>query len=164
MKKFIPTLLACIGLAQTAIGEPIATTEDSWFVAEAKVNGNPLIVRARNKLPNNDTRKDFIWLTTISWSYSLEPNGMPEREAQSRMNVLEDTIESQLERHGFCIQAISRTGNGKKEWSYYIRDREAFMEAFNKAMEGQLPFPIEINFFHDPQWLELNNLLMAVKK
>jgi hypothetical protein len=89
---------------------------------------------------------------------------MPKSDDNARMKVLEDIIESSLEAHGTCMQVISRTGNGMREWSYYIRDRDDFIDALNTALAKQPTFPIEINFFEDPAWQELSHIQDSVAK
>ena len=50
----------------------------------------------------------------------------------------------------------SKTGNGLKELIYYIRDRDGFSERLNAALAGQPRYPIDITFYHDPEWQELS--------
>jgi hypothetical protein len=136
----------------------------NWSVAEGTRDGHPVIVRFVNDFPNEQTRHNYRWLTVISWKYSPDQRGMPEPSDTARMKVLEDIIESSLEAHGTCMQVISRTGNGMREWSYYIRDRDEFIDALNTALAKQPKFPIEINFFEDSAWRELSHIQNSVAK
>jgi len=161
MKEIIGTIIACIGLAQPAIW---AAPSDGWFAAKGETNGNLLIVRAKESLPDVNTRKVFPWLTVITWEYPLRSGGLPEPSVNDQIEVFESTTESKLEKAGLCVLAIIQTGNGKKEWSYYIQDREKFMEAFNKSFDGKPALPIKIEFYNDPDWKELEQLLAATNK
>ena len=53
----------------------------------------------------------------------------------------------------------SRTGNGSKEFSYYIADRDSFIQAFNQALRTHPAYPIEINFFEDREWKDFRAIL-----
>ena len=71
-------------------------------------------------------------------------------------------IEAGVESRGYCVQAVTRTGNGLREWSYYIKDRDEFTEAFNRALSGKPRLPIQIDFYEDPNWEELVNVHKSV--
>ena len=74
------------------------------------------------------------------------------------MNEMEDALEAGVESRGYCVQAVTRTGNGTREWSYYIRDRDEFTGALNRALSGKPRLPIQISFYEDPSWEELVNV------
>jgi hypothetical protein len=129
------------------------TFEDSKPVLYKLLVGALPAAAAAGKLP---------WLTIISWSYDgSENNGMPSEAVNERMMALEETISGQLERDGFLLQTYSRTGNNLKEFYYYINDREAFLDAFNAALAGHDHYPIEITFYEDPEWQDLQEVLQA---
>lgn len=76
---------------------------------------------------------------------------------------LEHAIEN-LEQEGYCLYAYSRTGNNLKELVYYISDRDEFMEEFDKALRDQPVYPIEINFYEDRGWKDLQQILEMFRK
>jgi hypothetical protein len=135
-----------------------------WSLAEGERNGLPFILRYMSELPDTKTRANYGWLTVISWSYAVRGKGMPQAADNTRLNELEGIIHEKLEPAGHCILVISRTGNGQREWSYYIRDRDEFIAAFNDALADKPRFPIEITFYEDPQWSELRDLHRNVKQ
>jgi hypothetical protein len=115
-----------------------------------------------NELPAAAAVETLPWLTIISWDYDgSENNGMPSEAVNERMMALEEAIAAQLERDGFLIQTYSRTGNNLKGLYYYINDRDSFLEAFNAALEGHDRYPIDITFYEDPQWQDLQEVLEA---
>jgi hypothetical protein len=135
--------------------------DDDWTVGEAKINGLPWIVRIRSQLPARPDREIYENLIIISWQYSADESGMPERAEHKSMNELEDAIEQQLEPSGLGVQAASTTGNGTKEWRYYTYDTDEFMDKFNQSLVGHQTYPIEIQLFKDPDWSGLSELLPA---
>ena len=44
------------------------------------------------------------------------------------------------------------TGMGLKEWIFYARTREQFLDEFNQLLAGHPGYPIEIEFAEDPAW------------
>jgi len=44
------------------------------------------------------------------------------------------------------------TGLGLREWVYYTRDREQFMERLNELLQGHAAYPVEIEIYDDPDW------------
>jgi hypothetical protein len=80
------------------------------------------------------------------------------------MNGLEDIIESSLESRGLCMEVVSKTGDGVREWTYYIRDRDEFTRALNAALANLPRLPIEIAFYEDPKWQKLSRVRQSVAK
>ena len=164
MKRFLSSLLAGIGISQSAIPAEPAKPEDKWMVGRTEDAGQTVIIRALLALPDAASRKGFVWLMTISWDYTPREGGMPTTEVHKQMNDLEDAIEHKLEATKLCIQTLSRTGNGKKQWEYYITDREQFLKAFNELMRGKPQLPIKINFYEDANWQSLRDIHKATSK
>ncbi len=109
-------------------------------------------------LPPEGVRERFGWLTVVSWRYDgAKNNGMPTTDVHEQMVLLEDSIDS-LQEAGLCVQVYTKTGNGLKELVYYIGDREEFMRAFNEALADQPIYPLEIEFFEDPEWSDLQTV------
>jgi hypothetical protein len=115
-----------------------------------------------SELPPATAAAKLPWLTIVSWDYDGSGNnGMPPEAVNERMMALEEIISTQLERDGMLLQTYSRTGNNLKAFYYYINDRDSFLEAFNAALEGHDRYPIEITFYEDPQWQDLQEVLEA---
>lgn len=141
----------------------LAADEASYpkgVIGESVENGNVVIWKFVNEAPTAEQMEQLPWLTVISWKYEGGENGgLPAEDVYNRMVELERAIETRMEASNFCTHANSRTGNGLKELVYYIKDRDAFIEKFNAALHGHPRYPIEINFYHDPEWSEFHELL-----
>lgn len=99
-------------------------------------------------------------LAVITWNYNgSQYNGMPEGEVKLRIMQLESTIENHKNNSINYRHAYSRTGNNTKELIYYSRSQEKFMANLNNALAKHKRYPIEINFYNDSEWLELQKLL-----
>lgn len=153
---FVLALLGC---------SHMGNSHDLGIIGRSYEDGLPVIYKLVEEIPEESLRAASPWLTVVSWKYDGSGNnGMPEKDLNQSMVRLEGAIEGALVRPGFCRHAYSRTGNGLKELAYYISDREAFMSAFNDAMSRNPRYPIEINFYNDPEWQDFVGLLEAFRR
>lgn len=129
-----------------------------WVLLSGEADGRPLVMKVMEELPPESVRERFGWLTVVSWRYDgAKNNGMPSSDIHDQMILLEDSIDS-LQQAELCVQVYTKTGNGLKELVYYIGDREEFMRAFNEALADQPRYPLEIEFFEDPEWGDLQTV------
>lgn len=134
--------------------------EPKGVIGKYVENGLPVILKFVQEFPEPEIREQFPQLTVISWIYDgSENNGMPEAEVNEQIMALEDAIDDLLTIEKIAQHAYSRTGNGLKELVYYISDQEVFMARFNQSLQGQPRYPIEINFYNDPEWEDFEKLL-----
>ena len=137
----------------------MAWSEETWSVGEAKIKGKPVVYKFINEFPDKVTRHRLPWLTVVSWKYDgSSNNGMPPKEVNESMIKLEDGLETIKDRENLYLDVYSATGNNLKEFVFYIADREQFMANFNQALNGHPVYPIEINFYEDKEWSELEKL------
>lgn len=153
-------LSSIIGAAFLIGATCMSEAQESGIIGEVEEEGFSVVFKFVDEFPSPDIRTTFSWLTVISWKYDGDDrSGMPPEEINQRMIALEHVIEQSLEDKGLCRHAYSRTGNGLKELVYYISDREDFMATFNDALESHPRYPIEINFYEDPEWEDFRKIL-----
>ena len=135
-----------------------AAGSEDWLLIKYERDGLPIVMKVMEDLPPAAVRDGFEWLTVLSWRYDAsENNGMPIPEANIQMIQLESSIDI-LQEAELCVHVYSKTGNGLKELVYYISDRDEFMQAFNQALANQPAYPLEIEFFEDPEWGDLQTV------
>ncbi|MEZ8278576.1 DUF695 domain-containing protein [Vibrio cyclitrophicus] len=140
------------------------STEPKGIIGETQENGLPVIYAFENVVPAEEVQNKLKWLLVISWKYDgSNNNGMPLSDVNNSMMELEDIIENLIANNSFIKHAYSRTGNNLKELVYYIADNDKFLEYFNEEASGKQKYPIEINFYKDEQWTELQGLLKDFK-
>ena len=83
---------------------------------------------------------------------------MPRPEENQRMLELEIALDK-IERPEFCVEAYRRIGAGLREFVYYIADSDRFLAEFNDYAVGVPRYPIEIKFYEDETWSELQELI-----
>lgn len=146
--------------ALIGMNSPVQSQEEPGIIGRVYENGLPVIYKFVNALPPDEVRRALQWLTVISWKYDgSNHNGMPPADENQRMIVLEDTIENEIDNPSLLRHVYSRTGNGLKEFVYYVHERDQFLERLNNALAGHARYPIEINFYEDTQWEDFRRLL-----
>lgn len=152
---FLASLL--VATAAAAVEEP------NWIVAEGQESGQRVIFKFLGEMPEPESRAKMSVLTVIAWKYDGAANeGLPSATEREQMNTLEDTLD--LIDADILAPAFSRTGNNLKELAYYIGDREQFLASLNRVLRGHARYPIEISFYEDPQWRELQRFIDSVER
>ena len=137
----------------------MAWSEETWSVGETEVQGKTVVCKFMNEFPDKDIRNKMSWLTVISWKYDGSTNnGMPPLEINKLMLKLESALEQIKGREKVYFDVYTQTGNNLKEFVFYISEREKFMLNFNDALKGHSVYPIEINFYEDSEWSDLEEL------
>ena len=88
---------------------------------------------------------------------------MPLADINEKMILLEEAIENTMDSSKQFQHAYSRTGNNLKEFVYYSSSQNKFMNLLNKTLAGHERYPIEINFYEDPEWSEFKKLIEDLK-
>jgi hypothetical protein len=153
-------VLVFLGLASAAHGAPISI-EGAWFVATAQKNGNEIVFRVRGSMPSSDVVGGHPILATVEWPYEARANGMPELSVARKQYEFEDSIENEIESTGVCIRAFARTGNGMRQWNYYISDKHEFVRRLEEIKSKSPDLRFSVSFNADPGWDALRELQKA---
>ena len=155
----MPAKLLLVGILVLIMSTPNSAAGDSpWLLPKYQKEGYPIVMKVMEERPPESVRDRFGWLTVISWRYDrTENNGMPLPDVNNKMIDLENAIDG-IQENDLCIQVYSKTGNGLKELVYYIGDRDEFMKAFNEALTDHPRYPLDIEFFDDPKWGDLQTV------
>lgn len=79
------------------------------------------------------------------------------------MRQLEDLLSDSFEDKALSVHAYNRTGNGLKEFAYYIADPGTFMTEVNRILKPLPRFPIDINFYLDEEWSDFQAIVGMFK-
>lgn len=142
-----------------------SNTEPKGIIGRYYEGKFPVVVKFVNELPTIDTQKHFTSLTVVSWKYDgSSNNGMPTKEINEKMLVLEGALSKTIEKSKSYVHAYSRTGNNLKEFVYYSKGLDEFMPLLNETLQSHESYPIDIDFYEDPEWAELKKLLEDFKE
>ena len=134
---------------------------ESWFTAMGEEEGLPLVFRGRQSVPSGVDESDYPSLVSIFWPYEPDNNGMPDAETNDAQIELEDALE-ELDAAGVSLLMLVVTGNGRKEWHWYVCDVGSWMEELNRLLADHPVFPIEIENRHEPDWAMYHGFISGV--
>lgn len=124
--------------------------------------GTAIIYRYVKEFPRDFLRSHQPDRIIVVWRYKGE-KGMPSVAERTSMDDLEDAL-APLEKDGFATLALVSTGDNLKEWTYYTKAEDTFLERLNSALRSKPAFPIEIHASPDPGWTTYNRFVEGVKE
>lgn len=137
--------------------------ENIYFMAEGEEDGKPLIFRSLHHIPSGIIESDYPNLVTISWYYEPEnESGMPDTETNNIQIELEEALEA-LDSPGVSLLMLVVTGNGRKEWHWYVLDVDAWINKLNELLADYPPFPIQIENHYQPDWALYHTFISGVE-
>ncbi len=83
---------------------------------------------------------------------------MPDVEANRGMLALDEALGT-LESLRLCTEAYRRVGCDLREFVLYVEDRDDFLASLNRALADHPNYPIEIKFYDDETWSDLEKLI-----
>jgi hypothetical protein len=128
------------------------TSTDPWLIAQGEEDGLPLLFRMRELMPEGVQPDKYPHLVNILWQFDTSGSGMPPDDVVDQMNEFEDRLD-ELEGAAIGYMMVSITGNGRKEWLWYVSDTDRYMQRVNRALAGAgARFPVDFQSSEDPTW------------
>jgi len=113
-------------------------------------SGEVAVMRVRFERPSRGDISNLRAAIVVKWPYS-DLSQMPAQVENERQLLFERALDPLAPSEISELVHVS-TGMGLKEWIFYATSSEAFMERFNQLLSGFPAFPIEIEFYDDPEW------------
>jgi len=140
-----------------------AGAENIYFTATGEQEGRPVIYRSMQSVPAGEKESDFPTLINIYWPFEKEENnGMPDQNTNEKQIAFEDAIAS-LDVNGTSHLMLVVTGNGRKEWIWYVKDSNKWMNKLNELLTGHEVYPIQIEMEKDSEWSTYHNFVSGVE-
>ncbi|OOF24070.1 hypothetical protein BZJ19_11910 [Salinivibrio proteolyticus] len=140
-----------------------AVAENIYFTATGEQEGRPVIYRSMQSVPEGEKEADFPTLINIYWPFEKEENnGMPDQSTNDKQVAFEDAI-APLDVNGTSHLMLVVTGNGRKEWIWYVKDSKEWVGKLNELLAGHDVYPIQIEMENDPKWSTYHNFVSGVK-
>jgi hypothetical protein len=137
-------------------------SEEAWFTATSKEDGKPLIFGVRQHVPLGVVESDYPTLLSVSWHYEpANESGMPNEETNDAQIEMEDALE-ELDSPEISFLMLVVTGNGRKEWHWYVSDIKIWTSRLNELLTGYQVFPIQIENNHEPDWALYHDFVSGV--
>jgi hypothetical protein len=142
-------------MTTTALSPAAAPSADAvvWATAISKhaTNGRVIVFRYVKDFRAGFVKSSLPDRVILSWRYE-STSGMPATAERELMDRMEDVLAPVVEKPGFAMLALVSTGENLREWIYYAKSEQEFLEALNTALALQPHFPLKIHAAADPQW------------
>ena len=126
---------------------------EKWTLATGEEDGKKLIYRIRLAAPTLATESSFPQLLVALWEFeSVNEERLPTPKDVEQMTRFENLLRAAIEEAHQGFLAVILTGNGLRDWQWYVRDPKRTMELLNKTLGSLEPFPVEFSFQEDPEW------------
>lgn len=145
--------------------DPTSGENCEWLLLEIEAphEDNPFIVRIRGSKPPGISIEDYPVVINLCWfTQEISDNGMPTPECLDTMLEMEELLH-ELEGESIGFMMFSVTGNGRKEWVWYVKDQDAFIEGLNRCLAGHEEFPIEIESAPAGNWDTYEDIIASVE-
>jgi hypothetical protein len=135
--------------------------QDAYFTAEGEQDGRPILFRGLQAIPAGIATSELPHLVSITWAYEHDGVGMPDPDLHQLHNDFEDLLDP-LDHNAIGRLVLVVTGNGRKEWHWYVRDVGAWLASVNEVLAGTPVLPIELTTRLQPDWRLFREFLAAV--
>lgn len=129
-----------------------ANSSADWSIVAVQhpETGEGAVLRVRFSKPARPDLASLVWAIVIQWTYGRAAMPPPEvNEAQLNFEAALDPLASSS--HSELVHVS--TGLGLKEWIFYARTREQFMDELNELLSAHPQYPLDIEFVDDPGWV-----------
>ncbi|MEQ1405298.1 DUF695 domain-containing protein [Neorhizobium sp. Rsf11] len=155
----LTTYIAVISLGLVA--SMVANADETYFTATGNEDGKLLIFRSITAVPHGIEKAQFPNRVNIIWHFDPSNNGMPGAEVNEKQIEFEDAIQP-LNVNDLGRQMLVVTGNGRKEWYWYVRDLSACRSELGQRIADHT-YPITITSAYDPDWSLCEDFIAGVK-
>lgn len=114
-------------------------------------NGRVIVFRFVKEFRAGFRKESLPDRIILVWRYE-SGTGLPATAEREAMDRLEDLLAPAVEKAGVSMLTLVSTGENLREWIYYAKSEEEFLQALNDALVKQPRFPIEIHAAPDPKW------------
>ena len=136
-----------------------------WVYVDAKNGADQLVMRLRIDRPADGDIDSYSTAVVIKWNYARQQGtASPPADVLQQMEVFAEAVVGLTWATGCCYLMNISTGLGLREWCYYTKDRDDFMRRFNALLTGHQRYPLEIEFYDDPEWKVWLDLRFAYER
>ena len=135
-----------------------------WVTAEAENSGTRVIFRLRTAQPPIADIGSYTSGISIRWHYDSMGSGMPPGDVNAQQVSFEEAIDELTMYNGHSFLMLVSTGLDYKEWVFYSKDRDRFMNGLNSALEDHPKYPLKIEFYDDPEWKIWREVLARIDR
>ena len=118
---------------------------DDWALSLGEENGETVVVRTRSRPPTGMDPNAYPHAVELIWRFDgAATAGMPSPEVHQLLMDCEGLLDV-LERSGVGMLGLSITGNGRREWVWYVGDPILFSRQVEELLSAsRRSFPLEV--------------------
>jgi hypothetical protein len=133
--------------------DPNQQARGQWVYVDAVNGADQLVMRLRTDRPADTDIDSYSTAVTIKWEYPRQHGtASPPADVLQQMEVFGEAVAGLAWATGCSYLMNISTGLGLREWCYYTKDRAEFMRRFNALLAGHNRYPLDIEFYDDPEW------------
>ena len=116
-----------------------------WAISVGEKDGRTVVIRKRTRPPTGLNPDDYPHSVEVLWRFDGSATaGMPPPEVHGLLVACEDMF-LRLEGPATGILGLSITGNGQREWVWYVADAAVFTRKIGELLsKARQPFPLEV--------------------
>ena len=120
-------------------------TGDDWALSVGQEHGETVVVRTRRRPPAGLDPNACPHAVELIWKFDgAATAGMPSPEVHQLLMDCEGLLHV-LERSAIGMLGLSITGNGRREWVWYVSDPVLFARQVEDLVKASgRPFPLEV--------------------
>lgn len=116
---------------------------DRWTLAMEDVEKKKLIYRIRRTVPEFACKTKFFRLFLTLWEYvPANEVGLPDSDDAARMLEVEHQLKAAFEGQKEGFLAVVVTGDGVREWQWYVRNWDVAMALVDKTLSSEEAFAV----------------------
>lgn len=137
-------------------------TETDYVTASGREDGKSILYLSLKSIPQGVEPAALPNLVSIVWRYNIvDGTGFPADDVVRAQGEFEDAIDH-LDENAISRLMLVVTGNGRREWHWYVRDVDDWMDRLNRALADRPSYPIEITHSTEPDWALYRNFIAGV--
>lgn len=132
---------------------------DIWWTAPAESeSGRIIMVTGRDRIDEMVDRDKYPYRVEVVWKYESDKKGMPQDEDASLMEEATEALREAFKRDKIAVLTGIYTGDGERDWVFYVKNLPIFNTVFNKALDSLPTMPLVIDVYSDPEWEEYEQM------
>ena len=135
---------------------------NEWWTAPAEAaNGQLIMVTGRRDMEPVMAMGVYVYRVEVTWRYEGDAHGMPDEATSQLMEQAHDALCATFDRDPVAVLTGIYTGDGERNWVFYLRSLHIFQRKFNEALAGIPALKLEFDADEDPEWLEYQQMCEA---
>ena len=131
--------------------------EFGWAIAEGKTAAYPFQLRFR-RFPSDYSRSQFPVRLNVFWAMAgPDASGLATPNDIKLMHTFENRIVEATESDGVAVLAMVLTGRGEREFVFFVRSGNDFLQRLTQMPQEEVRYPITIQSGRDPAWEYYDN-------